>query len=69
MPQWFTTWFILSYNAVMQGAATTVYAAVSPDLEDQSGAYLRDCSVTASTTVTTDPEQARSKILCAVLGL
>lgn len=30
-----------------QGAATTVTAAVSPELEGKSGAYLSDCQVIA----------------------
>ena len=30
-----------------QGAATTITAAVSPELEGKSGAYLSDCQVLA----------------------
>jgi len=33
---------------VPQGAATTLYAAVSPDLEDKGGNYLEDCAVSKS---------------------
>ena len=32
---------------IPHGAATTLYAALSPDIENQSGAYLSDCQVTA----------------------
>jgi NAD(P)-dependent dehydrogenase (short-subunit alcohol dehydrogenase family) len=34
------------YKTVEQGAATTVYAAVAPGLEDHGGAYLADTEVT-----------------------
>lgn len=34
-----------AYHAwyVLQGAATSVYAAVAPELKSHSGAYLQDC--------------------------
>lgn len=32
-------WFVL------QGAATSVYAAVAPELKGHSGAYLQDCHI------------------------
>lgn len=32
-------------NFVQQGAATHVYAAISPELEQHSGAYLSDCKI------------------------
>lgn len=31
---------------VLQGAATSVYAAVAPELKGHSGAYLQDCQIT-----------------------
>ena len=43
----------------MQGAATSVYAAVSPDLDGQSGAYLVDCAPSSASKTASDPEQAR----------
>lgn len=33
--------------AAPQGAATTVWACVAPELEARSGAYLADCQVAA----------------------
>lgn len=30
---------------MLQGAATTVYAAVAPELSGHSGAYLEDCHI------------------------
>jgi NAD(P)-dependent dehydrogenase (short-subunit alcohol dehydrogenase family) len=34
------------YKSIPAGAATTVYAATSPDLEGSGGVYLADCAVT-----------------------
>jgi NAD(P)-dependent dehydrogenase (short-subunit alcohol dehydrogenase family) len=34
------------YKSIPAGAATTVYAATSPDLEGRGGVYLADCAVT-----------------------
>jgi NAD(P)-dependent dehydrogenase (short-subunit alcohol dehydrogenase family) len=55
------------YKTVPQGAATSVWAAVSPDLEGQGGVYLHDCQVAPPATTgqagvmahATDPEKAR----------
>jgi len=41
------------WKTVPQGAATSVYAATSPDLDGQGGVYLEDCHVSA---VTDDPD-------------
>jgi hypothetical protein len=35
----------LFLKSVAQGAATTVYAATAPELEDRSAAYLHDCAI------------------------
>lgn len=35
----------LVFKTAPQGAATTVYGALAPELERQSGAYLADCAV------------------------
>jgi hypothetical protein len=35
----------LDFTTPEHGAATQVWAAVSPDLADQGGLYLEDCSV------------------------
>lgn len=43
----------------MQGAATSVYAATSPDLAGQSGAYLADCRVVTPSTQAQDPDLAQ----------
>jgi NAD(P)-dependent dehydrogenase (short-subunit alcohol dehydrogenase family) len=37
------------WKTVAQGAATTVYAATSPDLDGQGGVYLEDCHVSEIT--------------------
>lgn len=37
----------LGSKTVPQGAATTVWACVAPELEGRSGAYLADCQVGA----------------------
>lgn len=42
-----------------QGAATTVYAATSPELEAYSGAYLADCKVKAPSRAAQDAELAK----------
>ena len=36
---------LLGSKTVPQGAATTVWACVAPELEGRSGAYLADCQV------------------------
>jgi NAD(P)-dependent dehydrogenase (short-subunit alcohol dehydrogenase family) len=41
------------WKTVAQGAATTVYAATSPDLDGQGGVYLEDCHVSE---ITDDPD-------------
>ncbi|KAK9807580.1 hypothetical protein WJX72_003271 [[Myrmecia] bisecta] len=42
-----TAMFMVSYfmKTVQQGAATSVYAATAPELEDKSGAYLDCCTI------------------------
>jgi hypothetical protein len=42
-----------------QGAATSITAAVSPDLEGLSGAYLSDCQVLDPSSQAQDEELAR----------
>jgi len=37
------------FKTVEQGAATTLYAAVSPDLEGRGGLYLEDCGIAGPT--------------------
>ena len=34
-----------TFKSIPQGAATTIYAATSPDLDGQGGLYLQDCHV------------------------
>ena len=41
------------WKTVPQGAATTVYAATSPDLDGQGGVYLEDCHIAE---LTDDPD-------------
>jgi hypothetical protein len=40
------------WKTIPQGAATTVYAATSPDLDGEGGRYLEDCQLA---TITDDP--------------
>ena len=35
-------------KSIPQGAATSIYAATSPDLKGKSGIYLADCTITPS---------------------
>ena len=42
----------------MQGAATTVYTAVWPELEQHSVAYLADCTVAIPTKAAQDMDMA-----------
>jgi hypothetical protein len=41
-----------------QGAATTVYAALAPELEGKSGVYLSDCAIKTPSKLAQDPELA-----------
>jgi hypothetical protein len=50
-----------------QGAATSIYAAVTPGLEAQSGCYLADCAA-AQPKLPKDPEAA-SKLWAATEAL
>lgn len=43
---------------LLQGAATTIYAATAPGLEQQSGAYLYDCQVQQSSKLGQDMDLA-----------
>ncbi len=47
-----------SLKSVPQGAATSVWAAVSPDLQDTGGEYLEDVSVGTAASYATDPDAA-----------
>mmetsp|Transcript_11110 Transcript_11110/g.33307 ORF Transcript_11110/g.33307 Transcript_11110/m.33307 type:complete len:323 (-) Transcript_11110:577-1545(-) len=51
-------WLSSNWKTIPQGAATSVYAATSPDLDGKSGAYLVDCNITPENKVALDPEQA-----------
>jgi len=43
----------VEWKTVPQGAATTVYAATAPELDDEGGRYLEDCGLAE---VTEDPD-------------
>jgi NAD(P)-dependent dehydrogenase (short-subunit alcohol dehydrogenase family) len=45
-------------KSVEQGAATTLYAASSPELNGASGAYLSDCAIATPSAEATEPELA-----------
>ena len=44
---------------VLQGAATSVYAATAPELAGQSGAYLQDCHFAQPSSQAKDAELAQ----------
>ncbi len=44
---------------VVQGAATSVYAATSPQLVGKSGAYLQDCKIAQPNAQAQDAELAK----------
>eukprot|EP00884_Botryococcus_braunii_P003403 jgi/Botrbrau1/13063/Bobra.0187s0025.1 len=50
---------IYGFKSIPQGAATTVYAALSPDLEGKSGAYLDDCAVAKAAPAAEDAQLAK----------
>ena len=45
-------------GAAMQGAATTVYAAVAEGLEEHSGAYLQNCQISRPAKAVEDEQLA-----------
>ncbi|PSC68474.1 WW domain-containing oxidoreductase [Micractinium conductrix] len=47
-------------KTVPQGAATSVYSATAPELEQRSGAYLADCKVAAASKAGQDAELAKA---------
>lgn len=44
---------------VVQGAATTIYAATAPELAGKSGAYLADCAITTPSKQAQDVDLAK----------
>lgn len=50
----------LFMKSIPQGAATSVFAATSPSLTGQSGAYLADCAVTPPSKQGDDPQLAET---------
>jgi len=49
---------LLGKNAV-QGAQTSIYAAISPSLKGKGGSYLSDCKITKASKHASDPELAK----------
>lgn len=49
---------LFTVTPYMQGAATSVYAAVWPGLEQHSGAYLADCAVATPAAAASDMSMA-----------
>ncbi|HEX7096961.1 MAG TPA: hypothetical protein VF183_13830, partial [Acidimicrobiales bacterium] len=47
-----------AYKSVEAGAATTVWAAVEPELDATGGAYLADCQVSTPAPWAADPDAA-----------
>jgi NAD(P)-dependent dehydrogenase (short-subunit alcohol dehydrogenase family) len=50
-----------SFKSVEQGASTSVWAALSPDLENKGGLYLENCSVSV-------PRETREEIMKNMAG-
>jgi len=48
----------LFMKSVPQGAATSVYCAISPDLENVNGTYFVDCNVAVASATANNPEIA-----------
>jgi len=48
----------IALKSIPQGAATTCYAAVHPDMKNISGQYLADCNITSSRPDSNDAELA-----------
>lgn len=44
---------------MLQGAATSVYAATAPELNGKSGAYLADCNIATPSAQAQDAELAK----------
>lgn len=57
--QWRLYHWSMILTSIMQGAATSVYAATSPDLAGQSGAYLAGCKVVTPSQQAQDSELAQ----------
>mmetsp|Transcript_5619 Transcript_5619/g.16050 ORF Transcript_5619/g.16050 Transcript_5619/m.16050 type:complete len:300 (-) Transcript_5619:287-1186(-) len=51
-------WILFELKTIEQGVATTIYAAVAPELEGHSGAYLNDCRIVKPSKPAQDPQQA-----------
>jgi len=47
------------YKSAVEGAQTSIYAAVSEDLENVSGQYFSDCAIASSSTLAQDAKNAR----------
>lgn len=50
-------------KSIQQGASTTVYACVAPELDNVSGAYLKDCGIAQPSRVGQDQQKTRRKSL------
>lgn len=55
---------VLEYKTPEQGAATTIWAAISPDLDGFGGLYLEDCNVAETIT---DPNTAGRGVMAHAL--
>jgi len=55
----------------VQGAQTSIYAAISPSLQGKGGAYLQDCRIKKAAPQSTDPETAKKlwEISAKLVGL
>lgn len=67
------TWkFIRPFTkTVVQGAQTTIYCAVEPDLDTQSGGYYCDCKLSSTTPAGRDDDMAEKlwELSCQMLGI
>ena len=61
-PRWHKPFFAivgwLTMKTPLEGAATTVYAALSPALQDRGGTYLTNCAITPPSSLAQDDDLA-----------
>lgn len=61
-PRWLKPFFAivgwLTMKTPLEGAATTVYAALSPALRDRGGTYLTNCAITPPSSLVQDDDLA-----------
>ncbi|XP_070988713.1 retinol dehydrogenase 12-like [Oncorhynchus clarkii lewisi] len=58
-------------KTIVQGAQTSIYCAVEPELETESGGYFSDCKPSSCTRAARDDEMAQKlwELSCQMLGI